>query len=139
MQRLYVQTLVLDHPLFQCSVSAGCCTSGSQSPALPCPALPCSVLSCPALSTEIRPLGVARRVSTSWLFTHMHVQGMSTICHQTARRKTCLLQALKLARSFPGLLEGLLRSEDQDRALTALGACCQQLPLLQVNSTPGSG
>lgn len=39
-----------------------------------------------------------------------------------------LLQALKVAGSFPGLLEGLQRSEDQHRALIALGRCCKQLP-----------
>ena len=40
----------------------------------------------------------------------------------------CFVQALNVAKSFPGLLEGLLRSEDQHRALTALGQCCKQLP-----------
>lgn len=49
------------------------------------------------------------------------------------------VQALKLSRAFPGLLEGLLRSEDQHRALTALGQCCKQLPVqLQPGSTAPS-
>ena len=57
------------------------------------------------------------------------------MCLERLKLSLCM-QALKLARQFPGLLEGLLRSEDQHRALTALGACCKQLPQqLQLSSS----